>query len=133
VVAVTDIDGKRAKEVATGIGARAFSTDRDVIAAPDVDVVVVTSWGPTHEEFVLASIAAGKPVFCEKPLATTAAGCLRIVEAELKHDKRLVQVGFMRRYDAGYRALRQVVAGDKIGDPLFAHCAHQYLSVGDSF
>src|SRR6266478_3264709 len=66
VVAVTDIDGKRAKEVAAGIGGRALSTGRDVIAAPDVDVVVVTSWGPTHEEFVLASIAAGKPVLDRK-------------------------------------------------------------------
>jgi myo-inositol 2-dehydrogenase/D-chiro-inositol 1-dehydrogenase len=133
VVAVTDIDGKRAKEVATGIGARALSNGRDVIAAPDVDVVLVTSWGPTHEEFVLASIAAGKPVFCEKPLATTAAGCLRIVEAEIKHGKRLVQVGFMRRYDAGYRALREVVAGGKIGDPLMVHCAHRNPSVPDSY
>src|SRR3989440_13071898 len=69
VVAVTDIDGGRAKEVAAGLGARALPTGRDVIGAPDVDVVVVTSWGPTHEEFVLAAIAAGKPVFCEKPLA----------------------------------------------------------------
>jgi myo-inositol 2-dehydrogenase/D-chiro-inositol 1-dehydrogenase len=133
VVAVTDINGARAKEVAAGIGARALSTGREVIAAPDVDVVVVTSWGPTHEEFVLASIAAGKPVFCEKPLATTAAGCLRIVEAEMKHGKRLVQVGFMRRYDAGYRALREVVAGGKIGDPLMVHCAHRNPTVGDSY
>jgi myo-inositol 2-dehydrogenase/D-chiro-inositol 1-dehydrogenase len=133
VVAVTDIDGKRAKEVAAEIGARALSTGRDVIASPDVDVVVVTSWGPTHEEFVLASIAAGKPVFCEKPLATTAAGCLRIVEAEMKHGKRLVQVGFMRRYDAGYRALREVVAGGKIGDPLMVHCAHRNAAVGDGY
>ncbi len=133
VVAVTDIDGKRAKEVAAGIGGRALSTGRDVIAAPDVDVVVVTSWGPTHEEFVLASIAAGKPVFCEKPLATTAAGCLRIVEAETKLGKRLVQVGFMRRYDAGYRALREVVAGGKIGEPLMAHCAHRNAAVGDGY
>ena len=133
VVAVTDIDGARAKEIAAGLGARALPTGRDVIAAPDVDVVVVTSWGPTHEEFVLASIAAGKPVFCEKPLATTAAGCLRIVEAEMKHGKRLVQVGFMRRYDAGYRALREVVAGGKIGDPLLVHCAHRNASVPDSY
>src|SRR5436305_13689272 len=122
VVAVTDIDGKRAREVAAGLGARALSSGRDVIAAPDVDVVVVTSWGPTHEKFVLASIAAGKPVFCEKPLATTAAGCLRIAEAELKHGKRLVQVGCMRRYDAGYRAPREVVSGGKLGDPPIGHC-----------
>src|SRR5882762_6304006 len=133
VVAVTDIDGKRAKEVAAAIGARALSTGRDVIAAPDVDVVVVTSWGPTHEEFVLAAIAAGKPVFCEKPLATTAAGCMRIVEAEMKHGKRLVQVGFMRRYDAGYRALREVVAKGVIGAPLIAHCAHRNPAVGNDY
>ena len=50
----------RAKQVAAGIGARAPSTGVDVIAVPDVDVVVVMSWAPTHEEFVLASIGAGK-------------------------------------------------------------------------
>src|SRR5207245_11380308 len=99
----------------------------------DVGVVVVTSWGPTHEEFVLAAIAAGKPVFCEKPLATTAAGCLRIVEAEVKHGKRLVQVGFMRRYDAGYRGLREVVSGGKIGEPLMVHCAHGNAEVRESY
>jgi myo-inositol 2-dehydrogenase/D-chiro-inositol 1-dehydrogenase len=133
VVAVTDIDGARAKDIAAALGARALPTGHDVIAAPDVDVVVVTSWAPTHEEFVLACIAAGKPVFCEKPLATTAAGCLRIVDAEVKHGKRLVQVGFMRRYDAGYRALREVVAGGRIGNPLMVHCAHRNAAVPDKF
>src|SRR5205814_3203669 len=129
VVAVTDIDGKRAKEVAAGLGARALSSGRDVIAAADVDVVVVTSWGPTHEEFVLASIAAGKPVFCEKPLATTADGAQRIVEAEVKFGCRLVQVGFMRRFDAGYLALKKVVDGE-IGLPLMVHARHHNPSVG---
>jgi len=60
------------------------------------------------EEF----FAAGKPCFCEKPLATTAEGARRIVDAETARDKRLVQVGFMRRYDAGYRLLKQVVERD---------------------
>src|SRR5438105_15750106 len=78
VVAVTDIDGARAKDIAAGIGARALPTCREVIAAPDVDVVVVTSWGPTHEEVVLAAIAAGKPVVGGEPLATAAAGRLRV-------------------------------------------------------
>jgi len=133
VVAITDIDGARARSVAAEVGARVLATGREVIAAPDVNVVVVTSWGPTHEEFVLASIAAGKPVFCEKPLATTAAGCRRIVEAEVKHGKRLVQVGFMRRYDAGYRGLREVLAKGQVGHPLMVHCAHRNPSVGDGY
>ena len=55
---------------------------------------------------MLAAIAAGKPVFCEKPLATTQEACLRIVEAEVAAGRRLVQVGYMRRYDAAYRALQ---------------------------
>src|SRR5438270_123061 len=98
VVAVTDIDGARAKDIAAGIGARALPTGREVIAAPDVDVVVVTSWGATHEEFVLAAIAAGKPVFCGKPLATAAAGCIRIdvevfVNCEYGYDIQCEVVG----------------------------------------
>jgi myo-inositol 2-dehydrogenase / D-chiro-inositol 1-dehydrogenase len=102
VAAVTDVDLDRAGQVAAGLaGARVHPTGQDLIADPDVDAVLVTSWGATHEEYVLAAIAAGKRVFCEKPLAPTAAGALRIVEAEMAAGRRLVQVGFMRRYDAG--------------------------------
>jgi myo-inositol 2-dehydrogenase/D-chiro-inositol 1-dehydrogenase len=133
VVAVTDIDEKRAKEVASSLSARPLSSGEEVIAAKDVDVVMVTSWGPTHEAYVLGAIAAKKPVFCEKPLAATAQGCLKIVDAEVKHGKRLVQVGFMRRYDAGYRALREVLASGKVGEPLLVHCAHRNPTVPDSY
>ena len=101
VTAVTDVDAARAQEVADGVaGARVHATEQDVIHDDDVDAVVVCSWGPTHEEYVLAAIDAGKPVFCEKPLATTQEACLRILDAEVARGRRLVQVGYMRRYDA---------------------------------
>jgi hypothetical protein len=90
-----------------------------------VDAVVVTSWGPTHAEYVLASIAAGKNVFCEKPLAESSEACLQILDAETGAGRRLVQVGYMRRYDAAYRALKQVVDSGSIGAPLLMHCAHR--------
>ena len=90
-----------------------------------MDAVLVTSWGATHEEHVLAAIGAGKPVFCEKPLAPTSEACLRIVGAELAAGRRLVQVGFMRRFDAGYRALKAAVDDGQIGVPLLMHCAHR--------
>src|SRR5271165_2133737 len=133
VVAATDIDLARAQRIAKDLDGRAESTGQNVIAAEDVDAVIVTSIGSTHEEFVLAAIAAGKPVFCEKPLATTAAACKRILDAEVACGKRLVQVGFMRRYDAGYRLLKEVVTKGVIGAPLIAHCAHRNPVVGDDY
>ncbi|MGA5509394.1 Gfo/Idh/MocA family oxidoreductase [Streptomyces umbrinus] len=133
VTAVTDIDQARAAEVAARVGATALPTGADLIDSPDVDAVLVTSWGPTHAEHVLNAIAAGKPVFCEKPLATTAEDCLRVVEAERAHGRRLVQVGFMRRFDLGYRQMKEVLASSSIGAPLIVHCAHRNPTVPDAY
>jgi myo-inositol 2-dehydrogenase/D-chiro-inositol 1-dehydrogenase len=127
VVAVTDVDASAAS-LAAPAGAVVLP-DGGALIASDVDAVVVSSWGPTHEEYVLAAIAAGKPVFCEKPLATTADACLRIVSAEVAAGRRLVQVGYMRRYDVAYRALKAVLSSGEIGSPLMMHCAHRNASV----
>ncbi|MGW3955810.1 Gfo/Idh/MocA family oxidoreductase [Streptomyces sp. NPDC004752] len=133
VTAVTDIDPARAHAAAAPVGAAVLPTGADLVASPDVDAVVVTSWGPIHAEQVLAAIAVGKPVFCEKPLATTAADCQRIVEAERAHGRRLVQVGFMRRFDAGYRRMKEIIAAGALGAPLLVHCAHRNPTVPDSY
>ena len=91
--------------------------------------MLVASWGPAHEEQVLAAIGAGKPVFCEKPLAPTSDACLRIMDAEMAAGRRYVQVGFMRRYDAGYQAMKATLEDGSIGAPLLMHCAHRNPSV----
>jgi len=130
VVAVNDVDEARAGQVAAGLpGASIHATAQDLIADDHVDAILVASWGPAHEEQVVAAIAAGKPVFCEKPLAPTSAACLRIMDAEMAAGRRLVQVGFMRRYDAGYRAMKAVLDDGGIGAPLLMHCAHRNPSV----
>ena len=130
VVAATDIDLDRAGQVVAGLpDARVHATGEDVIGDERVDAVLVTSWGETHERYVLAGIAAGKPVFCEKPLATTQEACLRILDAEQAAGRRLVTVGFMRRYDAAYQALKRAVAGGSVGTPLLMHCTHRNPSV----
>lgn len=135
VVALSDINSAQARKVSDTwqLGATVHADGHALIADPAVQAVLVTSWGPTHEAFVLDAIQHGKPVFCEKPLATTAEGCLNIVQAEQKHGRRLVQVGFMRPYDSGYQALRQVIASQQIGQPLMVHCAHRNPSVGESY
>ncbi len=126
VIAVSDIDAQRASDVARSVPqASPYRDAHDLIASDAVNAVVVTSSAPTHESYVLAAIEAGKPVFCEKPLADTADGCLRIVEAEAARGQRLVQVGFMRRYDPQHRALKAALDEGTIGTPLLAHCAHR--------
>ena len=110
VTALSDVNPDSAAAVRAEVAPEAgtFATGEELIASDSVDAVLVTSWGSTHEQYVLAALAAGKPCFCEKPLATTADGAKRIVDAEVALGRRLVQVGFMRRYDAGYRMLKQV-------------------------
>ncbi|HET9648097.1 MAG TPA: Gfo/Idh/MocA family oxidoreductase, partial [Microlunatus sp.] len=127
VTAVTDVNLDEAKRVAAAVpgGATAHATGAELIDDAGVDAVVVCSWGPTHEEYVLAAIAAGKPVFCEKPLATTQEACRRIIDAEVAFGRRLVQVGYMRRYDAGYRGLKAVIESGDIGTPTMLHSTHR--------
>lgn len=134
VVALSDVNLASAESVRADLApqAKLFDTGEALIAAPQVDAVLVTSWGATHEPYVLAAVAAGKPVFCEKPLATTAEGARRIVEAEVAHGKRLVQVGFMRRYDAGYLALKQAVQ-QHTGAPILVHAAHRNPAVPEAY
>jgi len=129
VVAVADADPARAETVAQETpDAQVFPTGQDLVRADAVDSIVVASWGPTHEQFVLAAIEHGKPVFCEKPLAPTVDACRRILDAEIAHGRRLVQVGFMRRYDAGYRAMKRTLDDGVLGAPLMVHCAHRNAS-----
>lgn len=134
IVALSDIDQARAHGLAQDLpGARVYASGAELIAAREVDAVMVTSSGNTHESYVLSAIAAGKPVFCEKPLATTQAACERIVDAEVAAGQRLVQVGFMRRYDDAYRALKRNFAAGAVGNALLIHCAHRNPKVPDSY
>ena len=101
-----------------------YADGLELIAAPDVEAVVVASPVPTHEPFVLACLEAGKPVLCEKPLAADAAAALRIAEADTAG---LVTVGFMRRFDPAYVDLKARLAA--VGRPLLVHCVHRNPSV----
>lgn len=128
---VTAIASRRrapAEKVAEICGARVEDSVASLLAADDVDAVIIASPSELHEEQVLMALAAGKQVFCEKPLAITAEGCRRIVEAEVKLGRRMVQVGFMRRYDRGYRQLKQAIDSRDFGAPLMVHCAHRNIA-----
>ena len=130
VVAVSDVNAAQAKELAARLAsAKAYPTGEELIEAKEVQAVIVASWGPTHAAYVLAAIRAGKPVFCEKPLADTEKDCSAIIDAEVAFGRRLVQVGFMRRFDAQYRAMKETIVSGAIGAPLIFQSGHRNPSV----
>ena len=126
LVAVQDADGERARRVAGDYGAgRVFDTAAQLIADPAVDAVIVASPDATHAPLVIACLEQGKPVLCEKPLADTLEGCLAVMAAEIRGGRRLVQVGYMRRFDPGYQAMKRSLGHGTLGSPLFLHCVHR--------
>jgi myo-inositol 2-dehydrogenase / D-chiro-inositol 1-dehydrogenase len=134
VVAVSDADLARARAAAGGeMGIRVLPDAYELIRSAEVDAVVIASSDDTHEAFALACLAAGKPVLCEKPLATTGEASLRVVEAEVALGRRLVQVGFMRRFDAGYATVKRELDDGNVGPPLLVHCAHRNARVPPTY
>ena len=132
VTAVFDADPARCKEVADGVGARPADSAESVVTGDDVDAVLIAAPDPLHEELALACLAAGKPTLCEKPLATSIEGSRRVVDAEVALGQRLLQVGFMRRFDPAYLELRAAVLDGSIGEVRAMHCLHRNASAHPS-
>jgi myo-inositol 2-dehydrogenase / D-chiro-inositol 1-dehydrogenase len=134
VVVVNDYLSEKAEQVAASVpGARVVGDPLDAIADPDVDAVVLATPGPTHEKQLLACLEHSKPVLCEKPLTTDVETSLAVVRREAELGKRLIQVGFMRRFDHEYAQLKSLIDGGEFGRPLVLHCAHRNPAVPPTF
>ncbi len=117
-----------AKEVASSVGAEIADSAEALIAGTDVDAVVIASPDFTHADLALACIAAGKPVLCEKPLAVTPTRPAAVVDAEVALGRRLVQVGFNRRFDPGFLDLKASIDDGTLGDVRVVHGIHRNAS-----
>jgi myo-inositol 2-dehydrogenase/D-chiro-inositol 1-dehydrogenase len=134
VTVVNDYLTEKAEAIAAGIpGCRAIADPLDAIADPEVDAVVLATPGPTHEKQLLACLEHTKPVMCEKPLTTDVETSLEVVKREAELSTRLIQVGFMRRFDHEYAQLKALLDGGELGLPLVLHCAHRNPAVPPSF
>lgn len=134
VAVVNDFVAEKAEHLAATIpGCRAVVDPLDAIADPDVDAVVLATPGPTHEKQLLACLQHRKPVLCEKPLTTDVETSLEVVRREAELGVRLVQVGFMRRFDDEYAGLKALIDSGELGNPLVLHCVHRNPSVPDHF
>lgn len=126
LVSVYDADPARAK-AAAGLAANARVADSPaaLIGDPAVDAVLVASPDSTHAALAIACLDAGKPVLCEKPLAPTAAECLEVLKRETALGRRLVTVGYMRRFDPGYVEMKRRLDSGELGAALIMHCVHR--------
>jgi predicted dehydrogenase len=111
---------RRARQVAGEIGASVAATPESLVAA--ADALVIATPTPEHAHMLQLAARAGLPAFCEKPVALELAA-LDAVSEEVDRAGILVQVGFQRRFDAGYRAARDSVAAGALGRLLIARAA----------
>ena len=118
LAAVADLDRERAEKVAETSGAAVFADAEEMIRDEAVEAVVVASPDPTHAPLVKECLRLEKPVLCEKPLADGAEAALEVVEAEVDLGRKLVQVGFMRRYDPQHVAAKEAIDAGTVGAPV---------------
>jgi myo-inositol 2-dehydrogenase/D-chiro-inositol 1-dehydrogenase len=119
LAAVADVDAARARTLAERCGfAAVFEDAVELIRDDSVEAVVIASPDPTHAPLALECLRNEKPVLCEKPLADNADAALEIVEAEVELGRKLVQVGFMRRYDPQHVEVKEAVASGAVGAPV---------------
>jgi myo-inositol 2-dehydrogenase / D-chiro-inositol 1-dehydrogenase len=110
---VTDVDSARARRTAHAVHATC-AADADELFAAGLDGVVIATATAAHPELILRAVAAGVPVFCEKPVASDIPGTLRVAAA-VAGSAVPVQIGFQRRFDPGYAAARGAVRAGELG------------------
>ena len=100
-----------------GFGVEKIYKDyKEIINDAEIDAVMVCSSTDTHAPISIEAINAGKHVFCEKPLANTVDKILEIADALKAHPEVKFQVGFNRRFDHNFAAIRKAYDEGKIGD-----------------
>lgn len=114
---VHDIDPQSAASLCGGTETEAAETPELIFVSPGIDAVIVASVTATHADYIEASVAAGKPVLCEKPIDLDIER-VRACQAAIAGRDVPVQIGFNRRFDPGHRALRDALARGEIGSLL---------------
>jgi scyllo-inositol 2-dehydrogenase (NAD+) len=118
LVAIADPVAALAHEVAVECDVPKHYTDpAALIDDPAVDAFVIVSPTHTHRELVIAAASRRKPTFCEKPPAL-ALDEVVAMQTAIAASGMFFQMGFMRRFDAGYAAAKQQIADGRIGTPL---------------
>jgi myo-inositol 2-dehydrogenase/D-chiro-inositol 1-dehydrogenase len=134
VVALSDIDPKKISELSAELGSVLFSTanPEELMNDPRVDAVIIASPDPLHVPHLKLAIASGKQILCEKPIATTLEDA-RMISEEIRAyqsrvGKKMINFGFMRRFDPCYQEVRRLIATGGFGTPLFFRTVSRNVS-----
>jgi len=135
VVAVVEPDETRAQAAAAlAPGAITAASFDEALERTEIDGVIIATPGFLHEPILVTALERGLAVLCEKPLTTSAEDSLRIVELEQERaDRPKIQVGFMRRFDAGYKELKALRESGANGALLALHHAHRNPTTPPNF
>jgi predicted dehydrogenase len=119
VVAVCDQDGARAAEVAAELGARPYTSLRELLADPDVAAVDLTLPHDVHFAAASAALSAGRHVLVEKPLALSSDQCRSLIE-QARESRLALGVGENTRFVAAYVAVERLLRAGALGEPRLA-------------
>jgi myo-inositol 2-dehydrogenase/D-chiro-inositol 1-dehydrogenase len=121
VVAIADIFVEAAEKCAADFGIPSvFQSHRAIMENDQIDAVVICSSTDTHAQFIEEAAAAGKHIFCEKPIDFDLKRIDQALAAVEKASVKL-QIGFNRRFDPSFKRVRDMVAGGEIGTPHMVH------------
>ena len=113
VLCIVDVDADAAKELASACHAVVASVG-DALADSEVDAVVIASATDTHIDLIRSAAAAGKAIFCEKPLALDIDRAIEGLATVTEHGV-LLCIGFNRRHDPSFRRLKQEIDAGTVG------------------
>ncbi|HUW55066.1 MAG TPA: Gfo/Idh/MocA family oxidoreductase [Planctomycetota bacterium] len=133
VSVVEPSDDWLAKAFPDGMGEVRREDDwRKMLKAADIDVAVIMTPDHLHEEMAVAAFRAKKHVFCEKPLALTPRGCLRVIRAADKAGKKLI-IGFVLRYAPIYVKMKDLIDQGVIGKVCGVWMLHSVAGASDFY
>jgi myo-inositol 2-dehydrogenase/D-chiro-inositol 1-dehydrogenase len=113
LVAVTDVVNEAAAALAAAHGVAARSAD-DILADKSIDAILIASSTNTHADLIEKGVAAGKAIFCEKPIDLSLQRALELSKHTAGHD-RPVMMGFNRRFDPSFAAVKAAFTAGEVG------------------
>lgn len=121
IAAVTDVQREAAQEIANqyNIGEVADRAD-EIFRDPEVDAVLICTPADTHVELIAQAAAAGKQIFCEKPISHSLEEADRALAA-VRADQVRLQIGFNRRFDSNFARVRKAITDGEVGRPIHLH------------